>query len=175
MRIEVDRLEEFGDRFSEVCSPEEVQLNDRDARLIKAAELRGEIDRDGQEIELRGRVSTEIEVPCDRCLKNVALPIDTAFDARFVPSVSWGSSLEHELGEDDLKLSVFDGQAIELRDLAREEILLAIPSHVLCREDCKGLCPVCGGDLNTVDCNCGDEQVDPRWSALKDLRNLFGE
>jgi uncharacterized protein len=175
MRIEVDRLEEFGGRFSEVCSAEELPLDDRDARLVKPAEVRGEVERNGREIEFRGQVSTEIEVPCNRCLKTVALPINTAFHARFVPAVSWGSSPEHELGEDDLKLSVFEGDAIELRDLAREEILLAIPGHVLCCEDCKGLCPVCGGDLNAVDCKCAEQQVDSRWAALKDLRNLFGE
>src|SRR5260370_32907495 len=112
MRIEVDRLEDFGGRFAEVCSAEELPLDDRDARLIKPAEVRGEIERNGPEIEFRGQVSTEIEVPCDRCLKSVALPIHTAFDATFVPAVSWGSSPEHALSEDALQLRVFDAHAL---------------------------------------------------------------
>jgi uncharacterized protein len=57
-----------------------------------------------------------------------------------------------------------------LDDLVKEEILLALPGHVLCSESCKGICPLCGADRNLADCGCESKQVDDRWEKLKDLR-----
>ena len=84
--------------------------------------------------------------------------------------MSWRSEEQHELSEEDLNLAVFNGEAIELDDLVREEILLALPAQVLCRESCRGLCPVCGVDRNLSTCDCEARQIDSRWEALKDLQ-----
>ena len=75
---------------------------------------------------------------------------------------------QHELQAEDLNIAVFDGEGIELDDLVREELLLALPVNVLCREDCKGLCPQCGQDLNLGSCEC-EPEVDARLSVLKAL------
>jgi uncharacterized protein len=170
MRIEIDRLEELGGHFSEVCSAADLSLEGSGARLAGSAQVQGRIERNGQEIDLVGELMAQVDLACDRCLKTIRFPIQASFEAGFVPAVDWRASPEHELREDDLKLSTFDGETIDLTELAREEILLAIPGHVLCSETCKGLCPVCGGDLNQVDCKCTERQVDPRWAALKDVR-----
>ena len=69
-----------------------------------------------------------------------------------------------------MDLAVFDGEGIELDDLVREEILLAMPGHVLCSEECKGLCPTCRIDLNVRTCNCITDRTDSRWDKLKDLQ-----
>jgi uncharacterized protein len=69
-----------------------------------------------------------------------------------------------------LDLAVFDGEGIELDDLVKEEILLAMPGHTLCREECKGLCANCGVDLNQNNCDCATKQIDSRWEKLKDLQ-----
>ena len=100
----------------------------------------------------------------------VQLPITAEFDERFVPAVRWNAEEQHGLQEEDLNLAVFDGKAIELDALVREEILLALPGHVLCHEECKGLCPVCGINRNLGGCQCGDASGDSRWEALRDLR-----
>ena len=84
-------------------------------------------------------------------------------------AVSWKSEAEHELVPEDLNLALFDGEAIDLDQLVREEILLATPAQVFCREDCQGLCPVCGSDKNIAECACEPQQVDARWEKLKDL------
>ncbi len=137
MRIELDKLEELSGKFSRAYATDELVLDDRDVRLIDRAEVHGRIRRDGSEIELLGRLSARIEAQCGRCLKPVELPIDTEFAERFVPSVSWRGDEQHELHEQDLNLAVFDGEAVDLDDLVREEVLLALPGHVLCSEDCK--------------------------------------
>ena len=171
MRIEVDRLEELGGKFSQAYEVDSLPLDDEDVRLTEPAEVRGRIKRSGKEVELRGELHTKVESVCSRCLKPVELPIHAEFAERFVPVVSWRAEEQHELHEEDLNLAVFDGEAIELNDLVREEILLAMPGQVLCREDCKGLCPTCGIDRNTGSCQCEDSDVDSRWERLKNLRS----
>jgi uncharacterized protein len=107
---------------------------------------------------------------CGRCLQPVQLPIATEFKERFVRAVSWAAEEQHELQAEDLNVAVFDGEGIELDDLVREELLLALPANVLCREDCRGLCPTCGIDRNLSDCQCESEEGDSRWQALKELQ-----
>src|SRR2546429_4286928 len=143
MRIELERLRELGGRFSQVYEVEDLSLDD-DVRLTEPTEVRGLIRRAGNEIELRGQLEARIQTVCGRCLKSVVLPVSSEFLERFVPAVSWLTEEQHELSEEELNLAVFDGEAIDLDDLVREEILLAMPAHVLCGDDCKGLCPTCG-------------------------------
>ena len=76
-----------------------------------------------------------------------------------------------ELSEDDLDLTVFDGSVIDVDSLVREELLLAAPDHVLCQQNCKGICPTCGADRNAATCDCGTVEIDPRWAGLKELVN----
>ena len=170
MRIELDRLEEEGGTFSRTYEPGELSLDDDEVGLVEPAEVSGGVRRDGREVELSGRLHAKIKTACDRCLQPVNLSIAAEFKERFVPAVSWRAEQQHELQEEDLNLAVFDGEAIELDDLVREEILLAVPAHVLCREDCKGLCPVCGIDRNQGSCQCETKATDSRWQGLENLR-----
>src|SRR5712691_11121302 len=171
MRIELDRLEEMGGKFSEAYDVDSLPLDEEDVRLTEPAEVRGRIKRSGEEVELRGELHAKVESLCSRCLKSVELPIHSEFAERFVPAVSWRAEEQHELRAEDLNLAVFDGEAIELNHLVREEILLALPGHVLCREDCKGLCPICGIDRNVSSCQCESKVIDSRWAKLKELQS----
>jgi uncharacterized protein len=170
MRIELDKLEELGGKFSRVYGINELSLDDREVRLTDPAKVHGRISGKGNEVELSGELSASIEAPCGRCLRPVRLPVHSEFAERFVPAVSWRTEEQHELHEEDLNLAVFDGEAIDLDDVVREEILLALPGHILCREDCKGLCSTCGIDRNVSSCQCESEVIDSRWNKLKELR-----
>lgn len=169
MRLELDKLAEESGKFARVYETNELPL-DSEVRLVEPAEVRGRIRRDGKEVELRGKLDTKLEVMCGRCLQPVQLPIATEFKERFVRAVSWAAEEQHELQAEDLNVAVFDGEGIELDDLVREELLLALPANVLCREDCRGLCPTCGIDRNLSDCQCESEEGDSRWQALKELQ-----
>ena len=168
MRLELENLEKET-RFANTYQPNEVSL-DSDLRLVEPVEISGRIRRNGDEVELTGNLATKFETVCARCLQPVAIPFSADFDERFATAVSWGAEEQHELASEDLNLSVFDGAAIDLDQLVREQLLLANPAQVLCREDCQGLCPVCGADRNTVACECHAQQVDSRWEKLKDFR-----
>ena len=169
MRLELENLEKDGG-FAHVYAPEELQLDERDLTLTEPARVEGRVRRRGEEVQVSGTLTTKVETPCDRCLKPVLIPIKAEFSERFVTAVSWRSEEQHELASEDLSLSVFDGETIDLDGLVREEIVLAAPAQVFCREDCKGLCPVCGGDRNLADCGCESQQTDSRWEKLKEIR-----
>jgi uncharacterized protein len=68
-------------------------------------------------------------------------------------------------------LSVFDGEAIDVDEIVREQILLSVPDRALCDENCRGICLMCGTNLNAGSCECKSSEVDPRWAALKNLKN----
>lgn len=170
MQIALDKLKESGGTFAHVYDARELQLDDAEVRLVEAGEVSGRVRRDGNEVVLQGKLHAKLEVVCGRCLQPVELPVTAEFNERFVRAVSWAAEDQHELQEEDLNLAVFDGEAIELDDLVREELLLAVPVNVLCSEDCRGLCPNCGIDRNLKSCQCEDNEIDSRWQELKHLR-----
>jgi uncharacterized protein len=169
MRIELDRLRETGDRFAHQYEPAELLLDEEHARLTEPPEITGRVQTSGHEVRLKGRITARAEIDCDRCLKSVAVPVETEFDVTYVPEEDYRASEAAELQEEDLSLSVFDGETIDVDELVREQLLLALPTRALCTEECKGLCPVCGADRNSDACDCETKEVDPRWAGLKDL------
>ena len=173
MRIEVESLTEAGKPFAHTYRPEEVALDEEEhARLTSPATVRGSARRRGEEIRLRGKIETEVEVSCDRCLAAVRLPLEVEFDTAFIPQAAEAVKTENvELLSADMGLAAYEGGAVDLDELAREQILLALPSRRLCREECKGLCPKCGADLNAGDCSCEQGEADPRWSALAEWKD----
>jgi len=170
MRIELENLERSGGAFAETYAPDELTFDEQDLCLRDPVRVTGRIRRQGGNVELRGRLATKAAIACGRCLKFVEVPIEVEFAQRFTPAVAWKNEEQHELQQEDLDLSVFDGEGIELDDLVKEEIVLALPGHILCQEECKGLCPSCGADLNTTNCACETKQIDSRWEKLKDLQ-----
>jgi uncharacterized protein len=171
MRIELEKLDGTNVRFAHVFEAGELSLDDGRAALKGPAEVSGRIDRDGPKARIRGKLAAQVALDCDRCLQPVAIPIAVNFDLGYVPASEYEVEAVEELGSDDLPVAVFDGEAIDIDELVREQVILELPARVLCREDCKGLCPVCGIDKNLKDCECESHPVDPRWAALSDLRS----
>ena len=170
MRIELDKLEGKASAFSHAYAPGELQFHDERLRLTRPPEISGRISRKGATVALKGCLSARAEVDCDRCLKAIAFPVSVDFSLQYITAEDYESSHAAELEEAEMMLSVFDGQAIDIDEIVREQVLLAVPARALCREDCQGLCPVCGGDRNVNECSCQEAETDPRWAALKDFR-----
>ena len=112
---------------------------------------------------------TRLEVECSRCVEPFEVPIDTTFDLRYVPQTENVGEGEREIGEDDLAIAFYREGMLDLIDLMREQFVLAMPMKPLCREDCRGLCPECGTNLNKGQCDCAPRWEDPRLAALKSL------
>ncbi len=170
MRIELDKLDSTGSRFAHVFEVGELSLDDERARLTGPAEVRGSLQRGDGQARLQGTVSARVELECDRCLQLMILPLAATFDVEYVPAGNYETEQQAELHDQDLVQSVFDGQSIDVDDLVREQVILSLPARALCREECKGLCSVCGIDKNLKDCECDSRPRDPRWAALDDLR-----
>src|SRR5215216_1693458 len=172
MRIEVENLTATARPFAHTYRPEEVELEEEGARLVSEAKVEGSATRKGEQVRLRGTIRTEAELLCDRCLAPERAPLAVEFDTSFIPQEVEAVKAENvELQAEDLILSAYEGDAVDLDELVREQILLGLPSRHLCREDCKGLCQRCGADLNAGQCSCEQGEADPRWAALADLKN----
>jgi uncharacterized protein len=121
-----------------------------------------------EEISIEGRISAHLEMLCSRCLKPHDEYIDETFEVVYRPySRDKEETDEIELDETDLNISYYEGEVIDTLELIREQLLLFLPVKPLCKDDCAGLCPTCGKDLNEGPCSCTHETIDPRLAVLK--------
>ena len=171
MRIELVDLEGGKGEFAQLYQPDELDLTDERVTLCGGASLTGEVRQSGAEVIVTGHLKACAQVECDRCLKPLEIPVESDFSVEYITDSDYESSQTAELTEDLLAVSVFDGQGIDLDEIAKEQILLAVPTRSLCRDDCKGFCSKCGADRNIEDCGCEDREVDPRWAALQALKD----
>ncbi len=169
MRIELENLEGSKGDFAHVYQPNELNPVDERVSLIAPAAVNGKVRLSGNEVFVNGHVETRAHVECDRCLKPVELPVNVDFTLEYISDSDYESIETAELTEAEMSVSVFDGAAIDVDEIVKEQILLAVPTRMLCREDCKGICPECGMDSNTGECDCVTNDIDPRWAALKKL------
>ena len=140
-------------------------------RIVSPVALSFDVDRqETGRYRVAGRLTGEIELTCSRCLEPFRLPVAADFDLRYVPHVENTGEDEKEVEEDDLATAFYENDAIDLGQLIMEQFQLALPMKPLCREDCKGLCPNCGTNLNTGTCDCNVKWEDPRLAALKAIR-----
>ena len=124
----------------------------------------------GRELMIRGTADITITIPCDRCLKDVP----TRFELDFVKNVDLDESDEARVDELDEK-NYIDGYHLDVDKLLYNEILIGWPMKILCREDCKGNCNMCGQNLNKGTCDCEDTSLDPRMSVIRDVFKNFKE
>jgi DUF177 domain-containing protein len=170
MFISLVRMPADGLRFEHQYQAGELDTRGFDFELQGPVSVTGRVDRAGMDMRLRGEIKASLVAPCDRCLREVPLSLDIPFDLLYAPEDPGANRTgEIELQERDLDFSVYQNDEIDLDELVLEQLELSLPSRVLCREDCQGLCPQCGADLNTEKCNC-PENIDPRWQALADLK-----
>jgi uncharacterized protein len=140
-----------------------------EGHLIGQCELNLRATRADEKVQLIGSVTVIVEFECDRCLSTLSIPVEASFDLLYVPPL--GTENERELEENDLSLGFYQDGIIDVDDLTREQIELALPMARLCSDDCRGLCPECGANLNVGECACSEDHVDSRWAALKELKS----
>jgi uncharacterized protein len=170
MIVDVASLKDAQTSFDFSILPDEIDLQSETAKLKDIVQVEGRLKKGIAQTDVQGKISTRIETECNRCLQGVDIFLEFPFDAIFVTAENYTQEKEAELRADDLEVSVFEGDRIDLTELVREQILLNLPTQVFCREDCQGLCQKCGASLNLIDCNCEETEIDPRWSALKNLK-----
>jgi len=124
-----------------------------------------------KDIRLRGRLSADFELQCARCLEPVQQAIARDFELLYRPLGADAGRDELSVTDAEAEIGYYQGDGVLLEDVLREQVLLALPLKVTCREDCKGLCLHCGKNLNEEQCSCAVPMEDPRWAALKEVRS----
>ena len=163
MKIDISQVkQEVGDRrsFRFVTSAPELGLVEGEfgwdgGDII----VEGEVANNGQFLEVTGSIKAKVRCECNRCLKSFTMTMEIPFAERyFTPGF---------LPDEDA--ASYEGNEIDVTGLLRENLLLAEPLKPLCSESCRGLCPVCGTDLNVTECFCENGSVDPRLAVLQQL------
>lgn len=144
--------------FAYELTPDELDITDTDLRVTAPIQVEGVVENAGDVILLKADVKTEIERTCGRCLKVFTEPLAAQVVEKFYPAGA--ENIENDA-------FIYESDLLDITEPVRESLLLAVPLQSLCREDCRGLCPVCGADRNEGDCGCDATTVDPRLAALK--------
>ena len=178
MLIEVHELERHPVDFDEHIAPGTVDLGP-DFRQIGEVNAAGRAqlvrEQHGKhliinDIRIAGGLAAAVQVACARCLEPIVREVEKKFDLLYRPQGSDAGREELSVTAAEAEIGYYEGEGLLLEDVLREQMLLALPLRAICREDCKGLCPQCGQNLNQGQCNCTEPLEDPRWAALKDIR-----
>ena len=172
MRLDLSHIRQPETAFARQYEPSAFADQDEDYRVVSPVALAFTIHKDHDRFRLVGTLAATLELRCSRCLEPFALPVNAAFDLRYHPEGKAAPDADvedGELGEDDASATYYRDDEIDLGDLIREQFYLALPMKPLCRDDCKGLCPHCGTNLNTSTCQCRTEWEDPRLAGLRAL------
>lgn len=161
MKINIsDLLQQKADTiaFEFYADKDDLKRDGFEISLKGKAKITGEAYYDGEIVSVTGRIAGVMAAVCSRCLKVYDYSIDVGFDEKFSKDE-----------QDDEDVYPVKNNEIDLKDLVIDQIILSMPLKMLCNENCKGLCPKCGCNLNEGSCSCDRNIVDPRFAVLKDL------
>lgn len=165
LKVSLTALDRGDVSVREQVAPDDEMWQDADLTLAAPLDVDLTARSVGDGVFLRGRLRTTVRLACRRCLTSVEQEIDDVVDLLFEPL-----GPEDEEAEGEVYPLPEKGDVLDLREAVREQVLLRAPQFSLCSEDCKGLCPQCGTDLNTSECNCVPEQPATPWDALKNVK-----
>jgi uncharacterized protein len=170
MLLNLSKIRTAHERYEKVYGIEAFARDQDVFRVVQPVALAFDIDKDKSHFRLVGQVQTTLELACSRCLEPYTMAVAPSFDLRYQPRTANTGEGEREIEEDDLSTAFYENETIDLGQLMREQFYLVLPMKPLCREDCRGLCSVCGTNLNRGTCTCQPTWEDPRLAVLKALK-----
>lgn len=174
MLLELSKIQSPRERLDYTWPPSALDTADDEFDVVEPIRLHVEIQKTGNSFRLVGRATTKLELSCSRCVEPYRIPVDAAFDSMYLPLAANTGEGEREIGPKDLDTSFYQNDVIDLGELLREQFYLALPMKPLCGENCRGLCPHCGTNLNRGSCGCRPAWEDPRLAGLKALLDDSG-
>ena len=153
----------------ELDDEDQLELKDGEATLAGPVTGSVRLHRTNQGIFVDGRVRVRVQMECSRCLKPVTEELDFPLREQFYPTVDVNTGVPLPPPNDELAFPIDRNHLLDLREAIRQNLVLALPMTALCKEDCAGLCPQCGKDLNDGACDCQPETTDERFAALREL------
>jgi uncharacterized protein len=174
LQISIKSIPETGKDLSLDLGPEWFERwREEDPGLeFSRGSVRGTVSlaRHGHDILVRGHLEGRLALACGRCLEPFSPPLETDFDLLLVPAPQGEASEEEELSAAELDLDFYSGETVDLEAIIREQIILMVPLKPLCRDDCRGLCPICGINLNQETCSCQVEKSASPFAQLAKLK-----
>jgi uncharacterized protein len=173
MLLDLNKLRGPREHVERTLQPSDVGGPDPDYTIVAPVGLTMDVAKLGDDaFEAIGRVQTTLELTCSRCLEPFAVPVDASFELRYVPEPVAGEVPDNEdveIADADLTTAFYRDGVLDIGELIREQFQLALPMKPLCSAACRGLCALCGTNLNRSECACKPEWQDPRLAALKSL------
>ena len=151
-------------------APGSIDYQTTEVKQIEPLEVTAAAELIEGQIRITGEIETKVEMVCARCLEPVVDEVHRSFDLFYSPLPHGERPEEAQLKEGDAEIGFFQGEGLFLADVLREQVLLALPMKVICRSDCRGLCPNCGANLNHEECRCETHSTDPRLAPLARLK-----
>ncbi|HEX4999328.1 MAG TPA: DUF177 domain-containing protein [Terriglobia bacterium] len=157
--------------------PGEIDFSPEGVRQVGPLAWKLGAEKAGDEIRITGSIETVIDTTCSRCLEPARVNVARSFDLFFLERdrQMFDEDVEVELGEEDTRTAFFSGTELQIADILREQVLLALPMKALCALDCKGLCPECGANLNVNACGCARERFSPHMDQLLEIKRKLEE
>jgi len=149
---------------------ERLQGEERTFRFISPIAVHLDLSKLGKTIMVKSRVQAKVEWPCARCLQIFPLDLTSEYSTILKPKPGFSLQGEVELTREEVETEFYEGEEIDLNSLVQDQVLLALPQKALCREECRGLCPRCGKNLNREVCQCAVGLVDPRLEILRKVK-----
>lgn len=140
-----------------------IDVNGRDIYFIEPIKITGKIYKVSGDMILEGNINYKYKENCARCLKEFEREIDTVLSGKLV------EGFKAEEDSDDEDIILIKEEKLDLKDAIISQIILSFPMKSICKTNCKGLCPICGKDLNEGKCDCKVDDIDPRMAKLKEL------
>jgi uncharacterized protein len=172
MRLDLTKYRKPLSHVERTFQPGEIPDEGEAYRITAPVQLAFDIHKDKEKFRLVGTVRGELELECSRCLEPFRLPVNAAFDLRYLPASEASTEPEREMADEDLETTYYRDNQLDLNELLREQFYLALPMKPLCDEACRGLCPQCGTNLNEGSCDCAPRWEDSRLAALRTLGKL---
>lgn len=184
MRVNIDEIKEGGVLRGWDVSREELDemlAGDRAGyRARSAAHVDARLEKLERRVRIVAKAKAEVAAACGRCLAPVSLDVPADFEVTLVPADEYAGDEKKGDGDHgpvagsfapgEAEEETYSGKVVELDPIVREQLLLALPGYPVCTEGCKGLCTVCGANLNERDCGCDRHVPDPRWAGLKNVK-----
>lgn len=177
MLIDVAKIPRDGLEFDSELDEETLDLAREESFILAGGLLESRLERgDDESVRVRGHLAARLEMQCGRCLESFDMAVAQELELFYLPHVRDAEEEDEdevELSDRDMVVAYYHDRRLDLGEVVREQVFLAVPLRRLCREDCRGLCPTCGANRNATACACKiEEPEDPR---LAPLRKLFGK
>ena len=168
MIVKLNELDEGKASLDWEETPEELYIPDENLQFVGPIRTRIEFVKIGESISASGETHADLRLECVRCLEPVSFSLSSDF--KFIFQKNRPESMRDDEDETLIWLDR-SGDKVDLGEEIKDYILLEMPLNPLCKTSCEGLCPTCGENLNQTQCNCTTTQIDPRWEALRALKD----